>query len=97
MVAREIAIKKYVVKLSVDEHERLESLIHSGKHPAQKLTKARLLLKADAAPDGEAWSDSRIACALNTDLATIASTRRQLVEEGFETVLASLLTSQKCD
>src|SRR4051794_33940401 len=84
MVAREIAVKKYLVKLSADEREQLESLIHGGKHPAQKLTKARILLKVDASPAGEAWSDSRIASALNTGLATIARTRRQLVEEGFE-------------
>jgi Homeodomain-like domain len=88
VVAREIAVKKYVVKLSAEERECLESLIHSGKHPAQKLTKARILLKADASPAGEAWSNSRIASALNTSLATIARTRRQLVEEGFEAVLA---------
>ena len=61
MVAREIAVKKYVVKLSAQERERLASLIHSGKHPAQKLTKARLLLKADASSAGAAWRDSRIA------------------------------------
>ena len=54
MVAREIAVKKYVVKLSADEREQLESLIHGGKHPAQKLTKARILLKVDASPAGEA-------------------------------------------
>src|SRR5215218_4477066 len=56
MVAREIAVKKYVVKLSADEREQWESLIHGGKHPAQKLTKARILLKVDASPAGEAWS-----------------------------------------
>jgi hypothetical protein len=32
-------------------------------------------------------SDSKIAAALNTSLATIARTRQQLVEEGFEAVL----------
>jgi hypothetical protein len=38
---------------------------------------------------GEAngWSDSRIAAALDTSIATIERTRRQLVEEGFEAVL----------
>src|SRR3954469_25627797 len=87
MVAREIAVKKYVVKLSADEREQLESLIHGGKHPAQKLTKARILLKVDASPAGEAWRDSRIASALNTGLDTIAGRRRKLVEEGFEAVL----------
>ena len=49
MAAKEIAVKKYVVKLSAEERERLDTLIQSGKHPARKLTRARILLKADAA------------------------------------------------
>ena len=61
MATREIAVKKYVVKLSLDERERLETMIHNGKHPAQRLTKARILLKADAGEAGEGWSDSQIA------------------------------------
>ena len=87
MAAKEIAVKKYVVKLSAEERERLSSEIHSGKHPAQRLMKARILLKADAGEAGEAWSDSQIAKALETSLATIARTRQQLVEEGFDAVL----------
>jgi hypothetical protein len=87
VAATEIAVKKYVVRLSAEERERLDSLTRSGKHPAQRQTKARILLKADAGEAGEAWSDSQIASALNTSLATIARTRRQLVEEGFEAVL----------
>jgi transposase len=35
----------------------------------------------------EGWSDSRIAAALDVGIATIQRTRRQLVEEGFESVL----------
>ncbi len=62
-------------------------MIHSGKHPAQRLMKARILLKADASETGEAWSDGQIAAALNTSLATVARTRQQLVEEGLEAVL----------
>jgi transposase len=53
----------------------------------QLLTKARVLLKADVSELGEGWSDSRIAAALDTSIATIERTRRQLVEEGFEAVL----------
>src|SRR6187401_1169780 len=49
--------------------------------------KARILLKADASEAGEGWSDSRIARALNTSVATVSRTRQQLVEEGFEAVL----------
>jgi transposase len=87
VAAKEIAVKKYVVKLSAEERERLGSVIRSGKHPAQRLMKARILLKADAGDAGEAWSDSQIAKALDTSLATIARTRQQLVEEGFDAVL----------
>ena len=51
------------------------------------MNKARILLKADASDAGEGWSDSEIAAALDTSVDTIARTRQQLVEEGFEAVL----------
>lgn len=87
MAAKEIAVKKYVVKLSAEEREQLDTMIHIGKHPARQLTKARILLKADASEAGEGWSDSQIAAALDTSVDTVARTRQQLVEEGFESVL----------
>ena len=87
MVGKEIAVKKYVVRLSAAEHAQLDELIRKGKRSAQLLTKARILLKADVSELGEGWSDSRIAAALDTSIATIERTRRQLVEDGFEAVL----------
>src|SRR6266446_4266015 len=60
MAARENSVKRYVVRLSADERERLEALIRKGKSPAQRLLKARILLKADVSEAGEGWSDSRI-------------------------------------
>jgi hypothetical protein len=57
VTAKQIAVKKYMVKLSGEERERLAALIHAGKHPARQLTKARILLKADASEAGEGWSD----------------------------------------
>ncbi len=87
MVGKEIAVKKYVVRLSAEEHAQLDELIRKGKRSAQLLTKARILLKADVSELGKGWSDSRIAAALDTSIATIERTRRQLVEEGFEAVL----------
>jgi transposase len=84
---KEIAVKKYVVRLNAEERAQLEELISKGKRSAQLLTKARILLKADVSDAGEGWSDSRIAAALDTSVATIERTRRQLVEEGFEAVL----------
>ena len=88
MAGKEIAVKKYVVKLDAEERDRLNELIRKGKRSAQLLTKARILLKADISDAGEGWSDSRIAAALDTSIATVERTRRQLVEEGFEAVLA---------
>jgi Homeodomain-like domain len=87
VTAKQSAVKRYVVKLSDDERERLDALIHIGKHPARGLTKARILLKADASEAGEGWSDSQIAEALDTSTDTVARARQQLVDEGFEAVL----------
>ena len=69
MVGKEIAVKKYVVRLSAEERAQLDELIRKGKRSAQLLTKARILLKADVSELGEAWSDSRIAAALDTSIA----------------------------
>ena len=83
MVGKEIAVKKYVVKLSAEERERLEALVRAGKSPARLLTRARILLKADVSGAGEGWSDSAISAALDTSINNVARTRQQLVEEGF--------------
>ncbi|MGH9655520.1 MAG: IS630 family transposase [Bryobacteraceae bacterium] len=80
-------VKKYVVKLSAEERDRLQALIRSGKHPARKLMRARILLKADASAAGDAWGDRQIADGLDTSLATVARIRQQLVEEGLDGVL----------
>ncbi len=87
MIAERLAGKRYVVKLSEEERDRLNTLIHAGNHPARQLTRARILLKADSAQAGDGWSDRQIATALDTSVDTVARTRQQMVEEGFEAVL----------
>ena len=52
MAGKEISVKKYVVRLSVEEREQLETLIRKGKGPARRLLKARILLKADVSDAG---------------------------------------------
>ena len=76
-----------MVRLTGEERDRLNALIRKGKRSAQLLTRARILLKADVSEAGDGWSDSAIAEALDTSIATVERTRRQLVEEGFEAVL----------
>lgn len=87
MTAKQIAVKRYVVKLSDEERTRLHALIQNGKHPEGKLMKACILLKADASEVGPGWRDSEIAAALETSIDTVARTRQQLVEEGIGAVL----------
>jgi hypothetical protein len=88
MSAREVLVKKYVVRLSAEEREQLHALIRKGKSSAQRLMKARILLKADVFEGGEGWSDSQIIKALETSASTVFRTRQQLVEEGLEAVLS---------
>ena len=88
MAGKEIAVKKYVVRLSSEERQQLETLIRKGKGPARRLLKARILLKADVSEAGEGWSDSRIIAALDTSASMVYRVRKQLVEEGFEAVLS---------
>jgi hypothetical protein len=86
VIEREVVVKRHVVRLSTDERERLDAMVHKGKGSAWNLLKARLLLKADVSDAGEAWSDSRIIEALNTNPSMVYLVRKQLVEEGFDAV-----------
>ena len=79
-------VKHYVVRLSAEERERLESMIHKGKISAGHMRRAQILLKADVSEAGGAWNDSRIAEAFDTNVTTVHRVRKQLVEEGLEAV-----------
>lgn len=72
-----MSTKKYVVDLTSDEREELETLISSGEANARKLTRARILLKAD-----EDWTDAAISEALDVGTATVERVRRRFVEWG---------------
>ena len=93
MAGKDIAVKKYVVRLSVEEREQLQALLRKGKSPARRLLKARILLKADVSDAGEGWSDSRIIKAFDTSESMVYRVRKQLVEEGFEVGIEPQATS----
>ena len=88
MAGKDIAVKKYVVRLSAEEREQLQALVRKGKAPARWVLKARILLKADVSEGGPGWSDSKIIAALDTSVSMLYRVRKQLVEEGFEAVLS---------
>ena len=52
-----------------------------------KLTRARILLKADQQERGPAWTDAEIADALEVALKTVFNIRRRWVEDGLESAL----------
>lgn len=80
-------MKKYKVTLTSDEREQLLELIAVGKASASKLAHARILLKADAAEGGPAWTDERIAEAFEVSTDTVARVRQRFVEVGFDAAL----------
>lgn len=84
MATRRGAVKKYVVRLSAEEGAQLEALVSKGKSAARRLTKARILLKADVSQAGGDCSDSEIVRALGVSLCLVQRTRRRLVEQGLE-------------
>ncbi len=80
--------KKYIVRLSQEERETLMKLVRGGKLAARKITRARMLLKADAAAGGPGWTDQRIAETLEVGVRTLENLRRRCVEEGLEAAVA---------
>jgi hypothetical protein len=74
--------KKYVVRLSDGERELLTELLKRKRVAAQKVRRARILLKADA--DGPDWTDAKIADAFDCRARSVECLRERLVTEGFE-------------
>jgi transposase len=74
--------KVYRVTLTAGERAELEALVRKGTGAAQRLTRARILLKTDQGPDGPAWADAQVAAALDVAVNTVANVRQRFVEGG---------------
>jgi len=74
--------KLYIVDLTNEEREELVDMTRKGKASARKLTRARILLKAD-----EGWKDEQIVVALDTSDSTVERTRKRFVEGGLAKAL----------
>lgn len=75
--------ERYVVKLTPEGRARLERLVRGGSHKAREVTRARILLKADAG-----CGASQIGHALETSLGTVCRTKRRFLEGGIDHALA---------
>jgi transposase len=85
--------KVYRVELSPEDRAHLEDLVKRGKlekgrrPSALKLTRARILLKADQAEGSPACTDAAIAGALDVSAKTVFNLRQKWVELGLEQAL----------
>jgi transposase len=75
--------KKYLVTLTEEERTILHELTKKGKVAARKLTRAHVLLQADASA-----TDDTIATALHIGRATVERIRKRFVEQGLEVALS---------
>ena len=78
---------KHVVTLSAEERTDLERLVRTGIGAARTLLHARILLKADAGPQGPAWTDDQIRTALDVSDDTIGRVRRAWLLQGLDAAL----------
>lgn len=78
---------KFRVTLTDEERFFLRKLVSSGKGAARQLLHGRILLQADASPEGMGYADEAIAETLDVGLSTIHRVRQQFVEESFEAAL----------
>lgn len=78
-------MKKYIVRLTLEERETLSELIKIGKTAAFRILHANILLKSDA--DGPGWTDDAISEAFGCSRNTVSNLRERFVEEGLDNAL----------
>ena len=78
---------KHVVRLDRGEREELERILATPRAAAERVLRARVLLKADEGSEGPAWSDAAIADAFEISVSKIQRLRQRLVDEGLAATL----------
>lgn len=77
-----MGLPKYVVNLSAEERAELQVMLRGGRHSARRLTRARILLKADAG-----LTDVEVATGTGAGIATVHRIRQRCVDEGLAAAL----------
>jgi transposase len=73
--------KKYQVALTPEQRDALTAVTRSGTHPARKVIRARVLLKAD-----EGLDDAAVATACDCSRTTVEQVRRRFAADGLAAV-----------
>lgn len=74
--------KQYLVTLTAEERSQLDGLVRRGIAQARRITRARILLLADAG-----WCDREITTALGCGMSTVERARRKFHDGGVEHAL----------
>ncbi len=77
-------VRKYIVRLTAQEREELESLLKKKICNKEKRLRAYILLKSDKIVD---WSDKKIAASYDVSISCIERLRKRFVEEGYDAAL----------
>jgi transposase len=72
-----------VTNNNLDERDELKTLISGGKHPVRKLTRAQILLAADAGA-----TDEKVAISVGVGGSTVYRTKRRFVLGNLEAALS---------
>ncbi len=79
---------KYRLSLTPQEREELEAIVRKGKHSAQKVLNALILLNCDEqAPTRRTLKEQQIADVLNISAMKLHRVKQRFVDEGLEVAL----------
>ncbi len=77
--------KRYIVRLTKEEHSELERLVSQGKTQSYRIKHGNILLAVDA--EGPNWTDEQTAVAFSCHQNTVRNVRQRFVEKGLEAAL----------
>lgn len=81
-------MKKYIVTLSKEEREALSNIASKGKHPAQQVLNALILLGCDVGEhQGKHSTNEELAHVLEISTRKIDRVKKRFVMEGMEAVM----------
>ncbi len=78
-------VKKYRVKLTIEEQEYLKEIIKKQEGSSEKIKRAQILLKTDESIKG--WTDEKIAEAFYCTKKTVENVRTKYAKGGIEEAL----------
>ena len=78
---------QYIVELSAEEREKLQTLVNVGKTQGYRIKHAQIILALDKGQANEKWSYEEISRAYQVNQSTITQIAKRFVFEGLEAAL----------